>query len=69
MAVPSGAGKNTLGMYSLRLGAFNLCANGLQAFVNKLVAAVNLVYIADDAFPFGRKGGDEQGYSCADIGR
>ena len=54
---------------ALPLHSSYLCPQCLEAFIDGFVAAVDLVDIVDNAFPFGGEGGDQQGDAGTDIGR
>ena len=51
------------------LNSFNFRPQGVQALVDILVAALDLVAVVDDAGAVGGEGGDEQGDAGADVGR
>ena len=53
----------------LDLYFLNLRSQSVQALVNILIPALNLVAVVDDAGAVGGEGGDEQGDAGADVGR
>src|SRR5690554_782195 len=49
--------------------ALDFGADGVQSGIDVLVASVDLLDVVDGADSFGAEGGDEQGYTGANIGR